>query len=185
LRGRPYPFLLVQTRSHGLYIGARGVDGPDSTGVSTDTRLTPMLFDVLCFLTPHPDAAQVTRCLDILARYSLWACSISGLLEDSIETKVFSGGVHSTPACTTHVHTILGLATTSKPSNHSPARHLAVAQAHVAAALRALGCDRPKSSREGEQAEPRLPRALLFGEVESAGGGQESRSQLALPASPI
>jgi hypothetical protein len=168
----------------------RGVDGPDSTGVSTDTRLTPMLFDVLCFLTPHPGAAQVTRCLDILARYSLWACSlISGLLEDLIETKVFSGGVHSAPACTTHVHTILGLGTTSKPSNHSLARHLAVARAHVAAAPRALGCDRPSKHTPrgaGKGSRQRLDsHERFFCAVESAGGRRGRHRKLPLPASPI
>jgi hypothetical protein len=122
------------------------------------------------------------HCLGNLARYCFWVCSvISGSQGDVVETKGagcmnegaggrVSGGVHSAPACTPLVHTTFQLATlvtTTKPfSHHAPARHLAVAQAHVAAALRAPGCDRssthvPRGAGR-EQAEPRLPRALVL-----------------------
>jgi hypothetical protein len=70
------------------YIGVRGVDGPDSTGVSTDTQAHAHALLRLCVLpldTPHPDIC----CLDILARYRPLACSlISGTLGDVVETMV-------------------------------------------------------------------------------------------------
>jgi hypothetical protein len=94
------------------YIGVRGVDGPDSTGVSTDTQAHAHALR-LCVLpldTPHPDIPQTTCCLDILARYRPLACSlISGTLGDVVETMVPVTGTEQADAglavvCTQHQH---------------------------------------------------------------------------------
>jgi hypothetical protein len=118
------PFLCFYRRVRMDYIGVRGVDGPDSTGVSTDAQAHARAFRLRNrFVTPHPDMLPATRRLAILVRYGPLACSlISGSLGDVVETKGagrmngggggrVSGGAHSAPACTMHVHTILQLAT--------------------------------------------------------------------------
>jgi hypothetical protein len=70
------------------YIGVKGVDGPDSTGVSNDIQATSLFHGDL-FETPHPDVPQATRRLGILTRYCLLACrsGISGSLRKVMETK--------------------------------------------------------------------------------------------------
>jgi hypothetical protein len=76
------PVLLVQTRSHGLH-RCEGDDGSDSTGVSTDDQAHAHAFNGLCAINPHPDIAQATRCLGIVARYQPLVYSlVSGLLGD-------------------------------------------------------------------------------------------------------
>jgi hypothetical protein len=163
------------------YIGVRGVDGPDSTGVSTDTRAHPHAFFVFFFWfsTPHPDIPQATRCLGILARYRTLACNlISASLGDVVEMmgvgrineELEAGSAvvcTPAPACTKHVHTMFRLATASKPSNHHTHLHATslclkhmrggcAADTGLNQAGHALG------SKEGEQAQQRPASGALY-----------------------
>jgi hypothetical protein len=81
----------------------------------------------------------------------------------ALSTSMYDAPVHDTPA---------GHDNQALQPLHAPARPLAVVQAHVAAALRALGCDRLSRQSLGEQGGgtgTRSPPALAF--AQNDGGG--------------